>query len=164
MIFPQVAFATGVKRGAPVLTLERRIQWKLQAVDSKSCPAPLGGSETGHNPTDRAKRGSKIHLLVDQRGVPLAVYVTGANRHDKWIAEELVIHIVVKRPTSEQHFCADKGYDNPDVHDFVLQEGYVTHLSTADDEVNLFRQSFVSCPVKLSILLAAGLLSVQSVG
>ena len=107
---------------------ERHIQWKWQSVDSKSCPAPLGGSQTGKNPTDRAKRGSKIHLLVDQRGAPLAVYVTGANRHDKWIAQELVIHIVAKRPTSEQHFCADKGYDYTDVHDFVLQEGYVSHI------------------------------------
>jgi len=107
---------------------ERRIAWKWQSVDSKSVPAPLGGAQTGRNPTDRGKRGSKIHILVDQRGAPLAVYISGANQHDKWFVDELVFSIVVRRPTVEQHLCADKGYDYPDVHQFVLQERYVAHI------------------------------------
>ncbi len=61
---------------------KRNVKWKWQAIDSKACPAPLGGEDTGRNPTDRGKQGSKIHLLVDKRGVPLAVFITGANRHD----------------------------------------------------------------------------------
>ena len=28
------------------------------------------------------KKGTKRHLLVDGRGVPLSIVVTGANRHD----------------------------------------------------------------------------------
>lgn len=44
---------------------QRGIQWLFQSIDSKSCPAPLAGSETGKSPVDRSKRGSKIHLLVD---------------------------------------------------------------------------------------------------
>ncbi|QKM51912.1 hypothetical protein B7760_05990 (plasmid) [Burkholderia glumae] len=44
-------------------------------------PAP-GGKETGPNPTDRGKLGSKRHIVVDARGIPLAVTITGANRHD----------------------------------------------------------------------------------
>lgn len=106
----------------------RQIQWKWQAVDSRSCAALLGGSDTGKNPTDRAKLGSKIDILVDQRGAPLALDVTGANQHDKWSAAHLVFHIVVKRPTSEQRFCADKGYDYDDVFDVVLSQGYVPHI------------------------------------
>jgi LuxR family maltose regulon positive regulatory protein len=47
---------------------QRRIGWKWQAIDSKSVPAPLGGEATGRNPTDRSKRGAKIHILVDERG------------------------------------------------------------------------------------------------
>ena len=106
----------------------RHIHWKWQAVDSRSCPAPLGGSDTGNNPTDRSKQGSKIHILVDQWGAPLAVWVTGANQHDKWSIESLVFHIVVKRPTSDQHLCADKAYDSADVHQFIRQKGYVSHI------------------------------------
>jgi putative transposase len=41
---------------------KRHIQWKWQAVDSKMVPAPLGGDQTGPNPTARAKSGSKRHL------------------------------------------------------------------------------------------------------
>ena len=107
---------------------ERHVQWKWQAVDSRSCAAPLGGSATGKNPTDRAKLGSKIHLLVDQRGAPLALQITGANQHDKWSVAHLVFHIAAKRPTREQHFCADKGYDYADVFEVVLSQGYVPHI------------------------------------
>jgi putative transposase len=107
---------------------KRRIQWTWQAVDSRSCAAPMGGSDTGPNPTDRAKQGSKIHILVDQRGAPLSVWITGANQHDKWSLDDLIIHIAVKRPTSEQHMCADKGYDYPDVHQFLEQKCYKKHV------------------------------------
>ena len=41
-----------------------------------------GGEQTGPNPTDRGKRGSKYHLVVDQNGVPLAVRLSAANAHD----------------------------------------------------------------------------------
>lgn len=110
---------------------QQGIRWQWQAVDSKACPAPLGGSETGKSPVDRSKRGSKIHLLVDQRGAPLSVFVTAANVNDKWIADELIISIVVARPDPEQveqHFCADRGYDYDDVHQFVEQARYIVHI------------------------------------
>jgi IS5 family transposase len=42
----------------------------------------VGGKKTGPNPTDRRKLGSKHHLIVDAQGIPLAVILTGANRHD----------------------------------------------------------------------------------
>ena len=58
------------------------IDWTWQAIDTKMAPAPLGGQKTGPNPTDRGKSGTKRHLLIDGRGAPLAVYVTGAHRHD----------------------------------------------------------------------------------
>jgi transposase len=110
---------------------KRTIKWKWQSIDSKSGPAPLGGEQTGKNPTDRGKRGSKIHLLVDKRGAPLAVFITGANRHDKWSADDLIISIVVPRPDPaerEQHICMDRGYDYDDVHQFVEQERYIAHI------------------------------------
>ena len=107
---------------------ERNIGWKWQSVDSKMVPAPLGGGETGKNPTDRAKSGAKIHILVDERGAPLSIHITGANRHDKCSLDDLVIHIAVKRPHCEQHLCADKGYDSADIHAFVKEQRYVPHI------------------------------------
>jgi transposase len=40
------------------------------------------GAQTGPNPTNRRKKGSKHHLLTEANGLPLAVRLTGANRHD----------------------------------------------------------------------------------
>ena len=107
---------------------ECKIGWKWQSIDSMMSPSPLGGSKTGKNPTDRAKLGSKVHLLVDERGAPLAIFITGANEHDKWSADDLIVHIVAKRPHSVQHFCADKGYDYEDVHVFVGLKNYIAHI------------------------------------
>lgn len=109
----------------------RKIQWRWQAIDSRSCPAPLGGPDTGKSPVNRGKRGSKIHLLVDERGAPLAVYITGANIHDQWLVAEGVISLVVPRPDPhevEQHRCLDKGYDYPDVHQFIELQRYIAQI------------------------------------
>lgn len=91
-------------------------------------PAPLGGADTGRNPTDRGKSGSKIHILFDERGAPLAVPVTGANQHDKWSADDLVLSNIVKQPYSEQYFYTDKGNDSADVHQFIQLKNYVAHI------------------------------------
>src|SRR5713101_990975 len=67
-----------------------QIDWSRAVVDSCSVRAVCGGDQTGPNPTDRAKRGSKRHLICDGRGVPLAVRLTGANRNDSQEALALV--------------------------------------------------------------------------
>jgi transposase len=53
-------------------------------------PGSFWGLQTGPNPTDRAKLGSKRHLICDGRGVTLAIQLTGANRNDSQQALELV--------------------------------------------------------------------------
>jgi transposase len=55
------------------------IDWSRACVDSISVRAKRGGEHTGPNPTDRGKRGSKYHVLVDRQGIPLAVQLTAAN-------------------------------------------------------------------------------------
>jgi hypothetical protein len=37
---------------------------------------------TGPNPIDRGKPGSKLHVLTDAAGLPLAVATSAANTHD----------------------------------------------------------------------------------
>jgi transposase len=53
-------------------------------------PRRFWGVLTGKNPTDRAKKGTKRHLLVDGKGTPLAVRVTAANRNESLEAMNLV--------------------------------------------------------------------------
>lgn len=59
-----------------------RIRWSHGVVDSSSIRALEGGGKTGKNPTDRSRLGTKHHVLVDGKGLPLALRITGANRHD----------------------------------------------------------------------------------
>jgi len=110
----------------------RRIAWRWQAVDSKSVPAPLGGTDTGPNPTDRAKSGSKRHQLVDRRGAPLSAVVTGANATDMKTNPTVLDWIVVPRPRptrkKPQHLCEDKGYDYPECREQALTRGYIPHI------------------------------------
>lgn len=72
--------------------------------------------------------GIKIHLPVDQQGVPLSLVVRGANPHDKKSAERLIINVVLPRPTLIQHLCADKAYDATDLPHFLIQERYHVHI------------------------------------
>lgn len=58
-----------------------------------------------------------------------AIRITGANEHDKWSVEDLLIHLAIKRPNSEQHFCGDKSYDYEDVQQFMKEQRYQSHIN-----------------------------------
>lgn len=126
----QGIFALFLKQLAKYYGKRRKISWKWQAIDSKTCPAPLGGEGTGKNPTDRAKQGTKLHLLVDKRGAPLAITLTGANAHDSTAAIDLLVSLVVKRPKGKHHLCADKAYDSLAIRQFLTRKGYTPHIRT----------------------------------
>jgi transposase len=55
------------------------IDWERALIDASFAKAPEGGEDTGPNPTDRGKSGSKHHVLTDAQGIPLAATVTAAN-------------------------------------------------------------------------------------
>ena len=94
-----------------------RIDWSRAVVDGSSVRAVFGGQQTGPNPTDRAKLGSKRHLICDGRGVPLAIQLTGANRNDSQQALALVDAILPLqgkqgRPRHRPDcVVGDRGYD-----------------------------------------------------
>ena len=58
------------------------IEWSRAVVDSSHVQAKKGAPRTGPSPVDRARLGSKHHLLVDASGIPLSWSVTGGNRND----------------------------------------------------------------------------------
>lgn len=45
-------------------------------------PGTQRGDHIGPSPVDRARPGSRHHLIVDRHGTPLAVTLTGGNRQD----------------------------------------------------------------------------------
>lgn len=100
------------------LQAEGKLDWERGVVDSSSVRAGQGGEKTGQSPVDRSKLGSKHHLLVEGRGIPLTVSLTGANRHDITQLLNLVESIPsVKgrrgRPRRKpQRLQGDRGYDS----------------------------------------------------
>ena len=117
------------------------IDWEWQAADTKLLAAPLGGEATGPNPTDLGKSGTKRHLLVDGRGVPLAFHLSAANRHDlKGLShllkpEEGLLEIRPEPTDREpQHLCLDKAYDAEEA-DLLLEElGYTGHIKRRGED------------------------------
>jgi putative transposase len=110
---------------------KRHIQWKWEAVDSTMAPAPLGGQQTGPNPTDRAKSGSKRHLWVDQRGAPLSICVTAANANDITAILNLINRPIVRRPKTKypvHHLCADKAYDSERLREQLRRRKFVPNI------------------------------------
>lgn len=58
-----------------------KIDWSRALIDSSSVRAAYGGGATGPSPVDRAKPGTKHHVITDACGIPLASSVTPANRN-----------------------------------------------------------------------------------
>ena len=90
---------------------------------------PGEAEATGRNPTDRGKPGTKRHLLTEAKGIPVAVLVTGANRHDrKKLADLLDATVVEPAPTGPPHLVLDRGYDDERCRDAAAARGYTAHI------------------------------------
>ncbi len=93
------------------------------------CTPKKEGDETGINPTDKGKPGTKRHIVVDRGGIPLVSHLSGANRHDSMLFERLVRAIPPitavrggrrKRP---EKLHADKASDIPRCRQFLGRRG-----------------------------------------
>ncbi|HJS96453.1 MAG TPA: IS5 family transposase [Solirubrobacteraceae bacterium] len=95
------------------------IDWSRAVADASHIRALFGGPQTGPSPVDRARSGSKHHLLTDANGVPLAVTLTGGNRHDSTQLLPLLDAVGGVRgrrgPPRRRpdQLIADRGYDYP---------------------------------------------------
>jgi transposase len=107
-------------------------------MDGAMTNAPLGGAQTGPNPTDRAKRGVKRRLLTAGHGVPLGLAVDGANRHAMQLGHSMRASIVVERPEATaaqpQGMCRDKGYDDDEVRAILDECGFTAHMRSRGAE------------------------------
>ena len=104
----------------------------IPVLGQRDSEGAFGGAQTGPNPTDRGKSGTKRHVLTDQRGAPVAVRITAANCHDMKAAFATVDAVAPPRPSIRpyhpQHLCLDKGYDYPEIDEGVRQRGYTPHI------------------------------------
>jgi putative transposase len=106
--------------------------------------SPIGRfKKTGANPTDRGKQGVKRSLLTEAAGIPLAVVIDGANRHDMKLVEKTLAGIMVKRPrptrAKPQGLCLDKGYDFDEVRAIVREFGFTAHIRARGEEAKAIK-------------------------
>lgn len=79
---------------------------------------PFWGDRTGPSPVDRARTGTKHHVLTDSGGVPLAASITGGNRNNVTQLLPLIdvvgpVRGKVGRPRKRcKRLLADRGYDH----------------------------------------------------
>jgi putative transposase len=107
------------------------IGWDWQSLDSSTVKAPFAQAAVGPAPTDRGKQGTKRSLLCDRRGIPLALVIEGANRHDMKLVSATLDAQGYERPepTMEQphNLCLDAGYDYDPVYGDLYLRGYEPH-------------------------------------
>ena len=112
--------------GAPVQLVRSGPQaaaavWDV-VIDSCSVRAKRGGALTGPNPTDRAKRGTKYHLVVASDGLPLAAVPSAANVHDTMLFPALLRRALVVCAAIAR-LCADAAYHSAENHRLGAVEG-----------------------------------------
>src|SRR5215204_2918892 len=116
------------------------LDWRWLSVDGCLTKAPLSRSEVvGRNPTDRGQQGSKRSLLVDGKGLPLALVVGPANRNDHRLLAETLDSLVARRPARTamvQHLCLDLGYDDAGSRHEATRRGYRVHIRGWREEVD----------------------------
>jgi IS5 family transposase len=102
------------------------------------CARSRGGDQTGKDPTNRGKLGTKRHVVVDRSGLSLSVILSAANVHDSKALEEAVDAISPlrlpgkrrgrprQRPTK---LHADKGYDYPRCRQALRSRGIIPRIA-----------------------------------
>src|SRR5260370_1853091 len=105
------------------------IDWSRAALDSTHPRALGGGDNTGKNPTDRGKLGTKHHIITDAHAIPLATAATGSNVPDVSEAVPLVDKIPpvagkVGRPRQRpDELYGDRGYDSQKLREKLRERG-----------------------------------------
>ncbi|MFD5430299.1 IS5 family transposase [Streptomyces sp. NPDC127084] len=116
------------------LGARNELDWTSAIVDAASVRAKRGPL-TGPNPVARGKKGSKLHVLSDAQGLPLAVAVSGANMHDSLALKPLIRGIPAvrsrrgprrRRPVKLR---ADKAYFSADHVAWLRERGLIPRIA-----------------------------------
>ncbi|MCX4391632.1 MULTISPECIES: IS5 family transposase [unclassified Streptomyces] len=106
----------------------KQLDWSRAVIDS-SRQSRSTRPKSGPSPVDRARPGSKHHVLVDGQGIPLAVSLTGGNRNDITQLMPLLAKVppvagLVGRPRRRPDtLLGDRGYDHDKYRRLVWAQG-----------------------------------------
>jgi len=83
-------------------------------------------------------------VLTEGAGIPLAVVIDGANRHDLKLLKTTLAAIQAPRPkptaARPQGLCLDKAYDFAAVRDIVKAFGFTPHIRARGEEAKAIQQ------------------------
>lgn len=116
------------------------IDWSRAILDGSFAKAPEGGEDTGPNPTDRGKSGSKHHLMTDGTGIPLSATLSAANVPDVVPVMEVLTAMppVGGKPGPDREkpdrLQGDRGYDSEPLRKLLRWLGIVPELAKRNTE------------------------------
>ena len=92
----------------------------------------------GTRPTGE-KKGRKRSLLVDGRGAPLSIAVSGANLHDSKLLDRTLAQVAIRRPDvtgwkNQQYLCLDAGYVGYPVSKIARRHHYYPRVKSRAEE------------------------------
>jgi putative transposase len=130
----------GFGSGSRRMYLKRYGAWGCWNMTSSRASIGLkhrwAGKNIGPNPCDRAKGGVKHSTLTEAAGIPLAVEVAPANRHDMELVAVTLAGMMCARPVDDRtiRLCLDLGYDYDDVRFVVRLAGFEPVVLGRSDE------------------------------
>src|SRR3954463_5513092 len=116
------------------LVQSKRLDRSLVSLNGTLIPSQEFTEQTGYSGKHRAV-GTKLSLLVDRAGIPIAVSVAPGNYHDPPLGVLPLANVFTPLPilrgilpdaakTAEPTLLADKGYDSLRFRQFVQDHGY----------------------------------------
>lgn len=118
------------------------LELEVIAVDGCITKAPCGGEVAGSSPVDRGKQGTKRSLAVDRHGIPLAVIISSANRHDSTLLRPTLEQVQHLFPHEETVTIAlDAGYDSAVTRAVLEDLGYQGEITPKGTRVAIQRTS-----------------------
>jgi transposase len=143
--YRQVWYQAGVWQKLHALLLAElngagQIDWSRALIDASLVKAPEGGEDTGPNPTDRGKSGSKHHVLTEAHGIPLSATVTAANVNEVTQVFDVLTAMpeVGGKPgpkrQNPERLQGDRGYDSEPVRQLLRWLGITPLLAERGTE------------------------------
>ena len=108
--------------------------------------APCGGEKVPDEPPDHALGrsrggfGTKLHLIVDGHGIPLAAAVSPGQAHESKSLEPVLEAVRLRRPgrgrprRRPKRLAGDKGYSYPRIRRYLRRRGIVAVIPTRKDQ------------------------------
>jgi transposase len=89
----------------------------------------------------RGGYGTKVHLLCEEHGLPLGIYLTPGQRHESKGFEPLMEHVLTatdeEEPPWPEKMAGDRGYSYPEVRDWLDEHDIEAVIPTRKDQPSL---------------------------